>query len=184
MNRKTTADLTITSGKQHHDTRSVHEQVKGLTNQMNHYASLTRPIDWVMLSTEDDEDELLLEVPLKFDPNVMVSSFSGNRDHVWALEAGQPGYILKLHTDAGQGKNLFEMVRQMHKVVNPDAPIDWVISRDAEDSDVVWLMTFHEDDAAMRRYFKDVATDPAFDMLGTATLKVPFYVLTSGFAMD
>ncbi|ANZ60493.1 hypothetical protein AYR62_12430 [Secundilactobacillus paracollinoides] len=184
MMRKTTADLTITTNVPRHERLSVHEQVKGLTAQMSHFASLTRPIDWVMLSTEDDEDELLLEIPMQFDPDVMTASFSGNRDHVWALEAGQPGGILKLHTTTGQGSNLYEMARQMLKMVHPDAPVDWVISRDVADSDTIWLMTFHQDEDGMRRYFKDLATDPAFDLLGTAEMKVPFYVLTSGFAMD
>lgn len=82
---------------------------------------------------------------------------------------GQPGVVLRFQAKPGKGDELFKLVTDLHYTGDPDGPVDWVLSRDASDPDVMWAFEFYRDQESFDRHYSNPALDEphqrVFDLL-------------------
>ena len=72
------------------------------------------------------------------------------------MNKGQPGVVLRFEAKPGNGDELFKLVTDLHYTGDPDGPVDWVLSRDAGDPDVI---LFDEHVPVRRRHIYAVRLD-------------------------
>jgi quinol monooxygenase YgiN len=81
----------------------------------------------------------------------------------------QPGVVLRFQAKRGKGDELFQLVTDLHYSDDPDGPLDWVLSRDAGNADVMWAFEFYRDQASFDRHYSNPALDEphqrVFDLL-------------------
>lgn len=87
------------------------------------------------------------------------------------MENNQPGVVLRFQAKAGKGKELFDLVTDMHYNGDPDGPTEWSLSRDDGNPDVMWAFEFYRDQASFDRHYSDPSLDEGhqriFDLLET-----------------
>ncbi|CAD6010905.1 putative quinol monooxygenase [Agreia sp. COWG] len=85
------------------------------------------------------------------------------------MEKNQPGVVLRFQAKKGRGDELFQFVTDLHYDGDPDGPVDWVLSRDDDNADVMWAFEFYRDQASFERHYADPSRDEPhqriFDLL-------------------
>ena len=85
------------------------------------------------------------------------------------MNKGQPGVVLRFQAKTGRGDELFELVNDLHHTGDPDGPVDWVLSRDVTDPDVMWAFEFYRNQASFDRHYSNPTLDEPhqriFDLL-------------------
>jgi quinol monooxygenase YgiN len=85
------------------------------------------------------------------------------------MHKDQAGVVLRFQAKPGKADELFELITDLHHTDDPDGPVDWVVSRDDDDGDVMWAFEFYRDqDSFDRHYSNPVHDEPhqrVFDLL-------------------
>jgi quinol monooxygenase YgiN len=85
------------------------------------------------------------------------------------MQKNQPGVVLRFQAKPGKGEKLFELCTELHFTRDPDGPVDWVLSRDNSNPDVMWAFEFYRDDASFDRHYSNPVLDEphqrVFDLL-------------------
>lgn len=75
------------------------------------------------------------------------------------MNENQPGVVLRFQAKEGRGDELFDLVRDLHFVDDPDGPVDWVLSRDDTNPDVMWAFEFYRNQGSFDRHYADPQLD-------------------------
>ncbi|WP_113701726.1 putative quinol monooxygenase [Nonomuraea lactucae] len=85
------------------------------------------------------------------------------------MDRHQPGVVLRFQAKKDKGDELFQLVTDLHHTGDPDGPVDWVLSRDASNSDVMWAFEFYRDQDSFDRHYSNPVLDGlhqrVFDLL-------------------
>jgi quinol monooxygenase YgiN len=75
------------------------------------------------------------------------------------MKKNQPGVVLRFQAKPGKGEELFQLCTDLHFTGDPDGPVDWVLSRDKSNPDVMWAFEFYRDQASYDRHYSNPALD-------------------------
>jgi quinol monooxygenase YgiN len=75
------------------------------------------------------------------------------------MKKNQPGVVLRFKAKSGKGEELFKLCTELHLTGDPDGPVDWVLSRDDGNPDVMWAFEFYRDDASFDRHYSNPVLD-------------------------
>jgi quinol monooxygenase YgiN len=75
------------------------------------------------------------------------------------MQKNQPGVVLRFQAKPDKGEELFKLCTELHFTGDPDGPVDWVLSRDNENPDVMWAFEFYRDDASFDRHYSNPVLD-------------------------
>jgi len=103
------------------------------------------------------------------------------------MHKNQPGVVLRFQAKPGKGAELFQLCHELHFQEDPDGPVDWVLSRDKSNPDVMWAFEFYRDqDSFDRHYANPVFDEPhqrVLDLLAddgaTPTVRVEVEIVSS-----
>ncbi len=85
----------------------------------------------------------------------------------------QPGTVLKMRAKAGKGDALFELTNKLHYNGDPDGPLDWILCRDDNDSDILWAFEFYKDADSFIRHFTNPAIEDGHDQVLELLAEMP-----------
>lgn len=71
----------------------------------------------------------------------------------------QPGVTLRFQAKPGKGDELFKLCNDLHFQDDPDGPLDWVLSRDDSNPDVMWAFEFYRDQESFDRHYSNQKMD-------------------------
>jgi quinol monooxygenase YgiN len=71
----------------------------------------------------------------------------------------QPGVALRFQAKPGRGNELFELCNTLHFQEDSDGPVDWVLSRDDSNPDVMWAFEFYRDQGSFDRHYSNQQLD-------------------------
>jgi quinol monooxygenase YgiN len=69
------------------------------------------------------------------------------------FETTKPGVLLKMRARPGGGDELAEFITRLHHVEDPDGPVDWLVSRDDDDPEAIWITEFYRDQDSFDRHY-------------------------------
>ncbi|MER6695480.1 putative quinol monooxygenase [Streptomyces minutiscleroticus] len=75
------------------------------------------------------------------------------------MHKNQPGVVLRFQAKPGKGEELFQLCTDLHCTDDPDGPVDWVLSRDNNDPDIMWAFEFYRDDESFERHYSNPVLD-------------------------
>ena len=75
------------------------------------------------------------------------------------MQKNQPGVVLRFQAKPGKGEELFQLCTELHFTGDPDGPVDWVLSRDNSNPDVMWAFEFYRDQASFGRHYSNRVLD-------------------------
>ncbi|MDV6260599.1 putative quinol monooxygenase [Rhodococcoides yunnanense] len=85
------------------------------------------------------------------------------------MKQNQAGVVLRFQAKEGKGQELFDLITDLHHTDDPDGPVDWVVSRDDDNANVMWCFEFYRSqDSFDRHYANPVHDEPhqrVFDLL-------------------
>ncbi|MGK5680119.1 putative quinol monooxygenase [Actinoplanes sp. URMC 104] len=100
----------------------------------------------------------------------------------------QPGVVLRFQAKPGKGDELFKLITDLHHTGDPDGPVDWVVSRDDANADVMWAFEFYRDQESFDRHYSDPVHDEphqrVFDLLADeegldSSMRVGVHIVSS-----
>jgi quinol monooxygenase YgiN len=71
------------------------------------------------------------------------------------FESSKPGVLLKFRAHPGRGAALAEIVTDLHDIEEADGPVDWLVSRDDETPEVIWVTEFYRDQESFDRHYAE-----------------------------
>jgi len=104
------------------------------------------------------------------------------------MQENQPGVVVRFQAKPGKGDELFQLCKELHFTGDPDGPVDWVLSRDDGNSDVMWAFEFYRDGASFERHYSNRVVDEphqrVFDLLADddgldASMRVEVHIVSS-----
>jgi quinol monooxygenase YgiN len=75
------------------------------------------------------------------------------------MKKNQPGMVLRFQAKPGKGEELFQLCTDLHYTGDPDGPVDWVLSRDNDNPDVMWAFEFYRDQESFTRHYSNPVLD-------------------------
>ena len=104
------------------------------------------------------------------------------------MQKNQPGVVLRFQAKPGKGEELFQLCTELHFTGDPDGPVDWVLSRDNGNPDVMWAFEFYRDQASFGRHYSNRVLDEphqrVLDLLADddgldASMRVDVHIVSS-----
>jgi len=101
------------------------------------------------------------------------------------MQKNQPGVVLRFQAKPGMGEELFQLCHNLHFTGDPNGPVDWVLSRDNNNPDVMWAFEFYRDDESFERHYANPALDEphqrVLDLLADegAAMRVDVHIVSS-----
>lgn len=71
------------------------------------------------------------------------------------FESTKPGVLLKFRAHPGEGAALAKVLTDLHHVEDADGPVDWLVSREDETPDVIWVTEFYRDQESFDRHYAE-----------------------------
>jgi len=97
------------------------------------------------------------------------------------MHKNQPGVVLRFEAKPGKGEELFQLCTAHHVTSDPDGPVDWMLSRDNENPDVMWAFELYRDGASFDRHYSNQTLDEprqlVLDLLATTSMRVAVHVV-------
>jgi quinol monooxygenase YgiN len=71
------------------------------------------------------------------------------------FETTKPGVLLKMRAQPGQGAALARVIADLHYVEDADGPVDWLVSQDDDEPEVIWTTEFYRDQESFDRHYAE-----------------------------
>ncbi len=99
------------------------------------------------------------------------------------MQKNQPGVVVRFQAKPGKGEELFKLCTEHHFTGDPDGPVDWVLSRDNDNPDVMWAFEFYRDDVSFDRHYSNPILEESrqlvLDLLADAPLRVDVHIVSA-----
>ncbi|MGW4943171.1 putative quinol monooxygenase [Actinoplanes sp. NPDC004185] len=69
------------------------------------------------------------------------------------VETTKPGVLLKMRARTGEGDELAKFITDLHYVEDADGPVDWLVARDDQEPEVLWITEFYRDQSSFDRHY-------------------------------
>jgi quinol monooxygenase YgiN len=71
------------------------------------------------------------------------------------FDTSKPGVLLKMRARSGGGDALAKIITDLHYVEDADGPVDWLVSRDDDEPEVIWVTEFYRDQQSFDRHYAE-----------------------------
>ncbi|QQD75725.1 hypothetical protein I8920_13015 [Curtobacterium sp. YC1] len=71
------------------------------------------------------------------------------------IDTTKPGVLLQMRAQPGGGDALAKVLTDVHHVDDPDGPVDWIVLRDDDDPEVIWVTEFSRDQDSFDRHYAE-----------------------------